>query len=289
MGKWWMIFFASSKRWAARGPASSGKATVWLSLVLSGLLVVGSSGVGVGQTWPQWADEAFGRRPYEAPRDRYQGRLEERQELKRQHVRDGGPRSIIQAVAPPIVSFPHGIKADSIVIDVGERKLYYVLTGGRAYSYPIGVGRDGFGWTGTEAISRKQEWPDWYPPAEMRVRDPTLPEKMTGGLRNPLGAMALYLGTTLYRIHGTNDASSIGRAESSGCFRMLNSAVLHLASITEIGTPVSVISALPDQQLSQAMPPETARSAGPSQRSSAARASHTQDYRTLRDLTLKKR
>jgi len=285
MGNWWMIFLPVSKRWAV-GPASSRKAAVWLTPLLSGLLLVGSYGVSVGQNWPQWADEAFGRRPYEVPRDRYQGRIEERQELKRQDVRDGGPRPLIQAMAPPIVSFPHDIKADSIVIDVGERKLYYVLTGSRAYSYSIGVGRDGFGWTGTEAISRKQEWPDWHPPAEMRVRDPTLPEKMTGGLKNPLGAVALYLGTTLYRIHGTNDANSIGRAESSGCIRMLNSAVLHLASITDIGTPVTVVSALPGQQVSQAMPPEAVRSAGPSE---AARASHTQDYRTLRDLTLKER
>jgi lipoprotein-anchoring transpeptidase ErfK/SrfK len=210
-------------------------------------------------------------------------------------VRDGGPRPAIQAAAPPIVPFPYDLKADSIVIDVSERKLYYVLTNSRAYSYSIGVGREGFGWTGTEAISRKQEWPDWFPPAEMRDRDPTLPEKMTGGVKNPLGAVALYLGTTLYRIHGTNDAKSIGKAESSGCFRMLNSAVLHLASITAIGTPVTVVSALPPQQVNQAIPPaEAARPAPPRDVSSVsptvlniAPASHPPDYRTLRDLTLR--
>ena len=107
------------------------------------------------------------------------------------------------------------------------------------------MGRDGFRWTGTETISRKHAWPDWHPPEEMRQRDPKLPEKMTGGVRNPLGAMALYLGTTLYRIHGTNDAKSIGQAQSSGCFRMMNAAVLHLAELAEIGTTVAVVSSLP--------------------------------------------
>src|SRR6185437_13791702 len=106
--------------------------------------------------------------------------------------------------------------------------------------------------SGTETVSRKQAWPDWYPPAEMRERDPQLPEKMAGGLKNPLGAMALYLGNTLYRIHGTNDAKSIGRAASSGCFRMLNAHVLHLASITEIGTTVNVVSSLQVSRAPQA-------------------------------------
>ena len=123
-----------------------------------------------------------------------------------------------------------------------------MLADKQAYRYAIAVGREGFSWTGSETISRKQEWPDWYPPAEMRQRDPHLPVKMTGGLRNPLGARALYLGNTLYRIHGTNDESSIGRAESSGCFRMLNGNVAHLAIIAEVGTPVSVVPSLPARQ-----------------------------------------
>jgi lipoprotein-anchoring transpeptidase ErfK/SrfK len=107
-----------------------------------------------------------------------------------------------------------------------------------------------------ETISRKQAWPDWYPPAEMRERDRSLPEKMTGGIKNPLGAIALYLGDTLYRIHGTNDAKSIGSAGSSGCFRMLNSAAMHLASITEIGTSVTVVASLPErQEVSRAQEP----------------------------------
>jgi len=143
-----------------------------------------------------------------------------------------------------MVTFPYSFPVGSIVIDSSSRKLYYVLEGNRAFSYSVAVGREGFNWTGTENISRKQAWPDWYPPKEMRQRDPRLPEKMTGGIRNPLGAMALYLGTTLYRIHGTNDAKSIGRAQSSGCFRMLNSDVLHLAELVEIGTSVAVVPSL---------------------------------------------
>jgi len=132
----------------------------------------------------------------------------------------------------------------SIVIDTSRRKLYYVTGPTSALAYPIGVGRDGFSWTGTQKVSRIADWPDWYPPAEMRKRKPELPEKMLGGLNNPLGAKAIYLGSTLYRIHGTNDPKSIGRAESSGCFRMLNQHVLHLASLVSVGTQVSVVHSL---------------------------------------------
>ena len=116
-----------------------------------------------------------------------------------------------------------------------------------ALRYPISVGREGFNWNGTEKISRVAEWPDWHPPAEMRERDPSLPEKMSGGIRNPLGAKALYLGNSLYRIHGTNDAKSIGRAASSGCFRMLNGHVVDLASRVGVGTPVTVVRRLPPE------------------------------------------
>jgi lipoprotein-anchoring transpeptidase ErfK/SrfK len=172
-------------------------------------------------------------------------------------VREGGARPEIAPQAPAVVRFLYDYPINSIVIDTGGRKLYYVLPEGQAYEYNISVGREGFNWTGTETVSRKQTWPDWYPPAEMRERDPSLPEKMTGGLKNPLGAMALYLGNTLYRIHGTNEAKSIGRAASSGCFRMLNAHVLHLASITEIGTMVQVVASLPrSQELSRAPEPE---------------------------------
>lgn len=153
----------------------------------------------------------------------------------------GGSRPYIRPVAPPRVAFSGRYAPGSIVIDTSARKLYYVIGPMSAYAYPIGVGRDGFSWSGSEKVSRIADWPDWYPPAEMRKRRPDLPEKMTGGLRNPLGAKAIYLGNTLYRIHGTNDPKSIGRAESSGCFRMMNQHVLHLASLVKVGTPVTVL------------------------------------------------
>ena len=167
-------------------------------------------------------------------------------------IRDGGARPDIAPLAPPVVAFNHAYPAGSIVIDSEGRQLYFVLPNQQAYAYQIAVGREGFDWFGTEVVSRKQAWPDWHPPAEMRQRDPRLPEKMTGGLNNPLGAMALYLGTTLYRIHGTNDERSLGQAGSSGCFRMLNANVLHLASLTEIGTTVHVVRALDPSRVSDA-------------------------------------
>ena len=156
---------------------------------------------------------------------------------------------MILPVAPPKVAFRSNFAPNSIVIDSGGRSLYYVLSATEAYQYPISVGREGFSWSGTEVISRQQAWPDWHPPKEMIARDPRLPDKMTGGLKNPLGALALYLGNTLYRIHGTNDPKSIGRAASSGCFRMMNENVLHLASLAKVGTPVTVVKQLPNQMV----------------------------------------
>jgi hypothetical protein len=160
-------------------------------------------------------------------------------------VLSGGGRPAIAPLTPRTISFPSSFPVHSIVIDTAGRQLFFVLSTSEALYYPISVGREGFAWTGTETISRKAEWPDWYPPEEMRERDYRLPEKMTGGIKNPLGAMALYLGKTLYRIHGTNDAKSIGRAASSGCFRMLNGYVIDLASRAEIGTVVTVVGRLP--------------------------------------------
>jgi len=160
-------------------------------------------------------------------------------------VLDGGPRPAIAPETPSVVSHALGYGAGSVVIDTKGRQLLYLISGSQAYRYPISVGRVGFTWTGTQKISRVANWPDWHPPAEMRQRDPRLPEKMTGGLRNPLGARALYLGNSLYRIHGTNDARSIGLAASSGCFRMRNAHVLHLSQHAHVGTTVHVLSALP--------------------------------------------
>jgi lipoprotein-anchoring transpeptidase ErfK/SrfK len=157
----------------------------------------------------------------------------------------GGGQPHVAAVAPPRVSFPSDYGAGSIVIDTAGRRLYYVLSASTAYSYPIAVGKQGFAWSGTEKISKKVAWPEWRPPAEMRARNAGLPEQMAGGVRNPLGAMALYLGNTLYRIHGTNDVKSIGTAASSGCIRMTNGNVMHLASLADVGTTVHVLKRLP--------------------------------------------
>lgn len=131
----------------------------------------------------------------------------------------------------------------TIVIDTPHTYLYFVLGGGRAIRYGIGVGRQGFTWSGTQAITRKAEWPDWTPPAEMLARQPYLPRFVAGGPQNPLGARAMYLGGTVYRIHGTNNPSTIGGHVSSGCIRMTNNDVIDLYARTSIGTRVVVLPA----------------------------------------------
>jgi len=173
--------------------------------------------------------------PYDRPRS-YGPRLQ-----------SGGERPSIDRLEPRTIAFPSTYPVGSVVIDTKGRQLFLVTSETQALHYPISVGREGFVWTGTEKISRKAEWPDWHPPEEMRDRDPRLPEKMTGGIKNPLGALSLYLGNSLYRIHGTNDPKSIGRAASSGCFRMLNGHVVDLATRVEIGTSVTVVHRLPPE------------------------------------------
>ncbi|PIU04519.1 MULTISPECIES: L,D-transpeptidase [Methylobacterium] len=129
----------------------------------------------------------------------------------------------------------------TIVVDTPSRHLYLVQAGGRAIRYGIGVGRPGFSWAGLKTVSAKREWPDWTPPAEMLQRRPDLPRHMTGGPQNPLGARALYLGSSLYRIHGTNEPHTIGQAVSSGCIRMMNEDVIDLFERVPVGTRVVVI------------------------------------------------
>jgi lipoprotein-anchoring transpeptidase ErfK/SrfK len=129
---------------------------------------------------------------------------------------------------------------DSRDINTAERRLYLVLGNGQALRYGIGVGRDGFRWGGTHRVSAKKEWPSWTPPAQMLRRRPDLPRHMPGGIDNPLGARAMYLGSTLYRIHGSNEPETIGQAVSSGCFRMTNEDVTDLYSRVRVGTTVVV-------------------------------------------------
>jgi lipoprotein-anchoring transpeptidase ErfK/SrfK len=171
----------------------------------------------------------------------------------------GGARPYIRASAPPTTTFKSRYNRGTVIIDTKRRRLVYVLSKSRAYLYPISVGRAGFQWVGTHRITAKRDWPTWTPPPEMRQRDPRLPKVMTGGLNNPLGAKALYLGSTLYRIHGTNNTKSIGRAASSGCFRMLNRHVAHLAGITKVGTKVIVLNALPARLAQSFSRPKTRR------------------------------
>lgn len=156
---------------------------------------------------------------------------------------DGGERPDIKPAEPPIVYFDQDEEVGSIIVDTQNRKLYYVLPGKKAYQYPISVGRDGFTWSGTERISRITAWPSWTPPPEMHKRQPGLPITVTGGMKNPQGARALYLGNTIYRIHGTNNDRTVGRANSSGCFRLTNEHVVHLASIARVGAKVRVLQA----------------------------------------------
>jgi lipoprotein-anchoring transpeptidase ErfK/SrfK len=147
-----------------------------------------------------------------------------------------------QATAIPreVVSYNGSHRPGTIIISTSERRLYYVLPDGKAVRYGVGVGRPGFEWAGAQSITRKAEWPSWTPPSQMLKRRPDLPRFMPGGPENPLGARAMYLGSTLYRIHGSNEPETIGQAVSSGCIRMLNEDVIDLYERAKVGTRVVV-------------------------------------------------
>jgi lipoprotein-anchoring transpeptidase ErfK/SrfK len=154
---------------------------------------------------------------------------------------EGTVAPIPERLRRTVVAFDRNAAPGTIVIDTGNTVLYYVLGQGRAIRYGVGVGREGFTWAGVQTISHKAEWPDWHPPAEMVARQPYLPRFMAGGPGNPLGARAMYLGTSQYRIHGTNDPSTIGKFVSSGCIRMTNEDVIDLFSRVDVGTRVVVL------------------------------------------------
>lgn len=140
-----------------------------------------------------------------------------------------------------IVAYQTRETPGTIVVDTANTYLYYVLGNGQAIRYGIGVGREGFTWSGVQTVTRKAEWPDWVPPAEMIARQPYLPRFMAGGDGNPLGARAMYLGSSIYRIHGTNDPSTIGKFVSSGCIRLTNEDIIDLFSRVNVGTKVVVL------------------------------------------------
>jgi len=165
----------------------------------------------------------------------------------------GKPKELPPNLKRQLVDFNTREPAGTIIIDTPNTYLYLVLGHGKALRYGIGVGREGFTWSGTERVSKMKEWPDWFPPPEMIERQPYLPRMMAGGPGNPLGARALYLGHTLYRIHGTNQPSTIGQFVSSGCIRLLNEDIEDLYSRVQVGTRVVV---LPSSQ------PQTAANVG---------------------------
>lgn len=146
-----------------------------------------------------------------------------------------------QFIRAKIVSYVTDKKPGSIIVDTTQNKLFYVLGMDRAAMYRVASAKPGFEWQGTNKVSAKTEWPDWRPPVEMQARRPELPTFMAGGPKNPLGARAIYLGATIYRIHGTNEPSSIGKDVSSGCIRMLNDDVTELYKFVKVGTEVTVM------------------------------------------------
>jgi lipoprotein-anchoring transpeptidase ErfK/SrfK len=144
-------------------------------------------------------------------------------------------------VARTLVNFSGPHRPGTIIINTSERRLYLVTAPGQALRYGIGVGRIGFTWSGTRTVSMKKQWPDWTPPSQMLHRRPDLPRHMVGGIDNPLGARAIYLGSSLYRIHGSNEPETIGQAVSSGCFRMTNEDVIDLYDRVPVGAKVVVL------------------------------------------------
>src|SRR6202790_3072151 len=155
---------------------------------------------------------------------------------------DEGDSSVLpERLRRTIVALDTREAPGTVIIDTGNTVLYYVLGPGRAIRYGVGVGREGFTWSGVQSISHKAEWPDWHPPAEMIARQPYLPRFMAGGPGNPLGARAMYLGSSEYRIHGTNDPTTIGKFVSSGCIRLTNEDVADLFSRVDVGTKVVVL------------------------------------------------
>ena len=172
-----------------------------------------------------------------------------------------------------VVNYPTREAPGTIIVDTPHTFLYLVLGDGKAMRYGIGVGREGFTWSGVKSVARKAEWPDWYPPSEMIARQPYLPRMVAGGPGNPLGARAMYIGGTEYRIHGTNDPSSIGKFMSSGCIRLLNADVEDLYSRVQVGAKVIVLPMTQSPTREAAKPADTQMASyAPAQESRAARA-----------------
>jgi lipoprotein-anchoring transpeptidase ErfK/SrfK len=177
---------------------------------------------------------------------------------------DGQPKELPDNLKKQLVNYPTDQPAGTVIVDTPHTYLYLVLGGGKAIRYGIGVGREGFTWSGTERVSKMSEWPDWHPPPEMIDRQPYLPRFMAGGPGNPLGARALYLGKTLYRIHGTNQPSTIGQTVSSGCIRLINEDIEDLFSRVQVGSRVVVLPGRPPETVANTgNPPAVEPAANP--------------------------
>jgi lipoprotein-anchoring transpeptidase ErfK/SrfK len=146
-----------------------------------------------------------------------------------------------RAIAPRVIEWNADYPKGTVVISTSQRRLYYILGNNQAIEYGVGVGREGFAWSGEKHVTAIREWPGWTPPPQMLKRRPELPRYMPGGIDNPLGARAIYLGSSLYRIHGSNEPETIGAAVSSGCIRMVNRDVIDLADRVKVGTKVVVL------------------------------------------------
>jgi lipoprotein-anchoring transpeptidase ErfK/SrfK len=164
-----------------------------------------------------------------------------------------------QRLRRQVVDYPSREAPGTIIVDTPHTYLYFVLGHGKAIRYGIGVGREGFTWSGVKSIARKAEWPDWYPPPEMIKRQPYLPRMVAGGPGNPLGARALYIGGTEYRIHGTNDPTTIGKHVSSGCIRLANVDIIDLFSRAKVGAKVIVLPQSPTREARTSAPTREAR------------------------------
>ena len=191
------------------------------ALALSGLLALSAVG------------PSYAARVYNFDTNRWEDPAE-RQEVVATNSRRYNP------IPREIVTYESRHKPGTVVVETSERRLYLILDDGKALRYGIGVGRDGFRWSGSHRITRKAEWPGWTPPPAMRKRVPGLPAYMPGGPENPLGARAMYLGSTLYRLHGTSEPWTIGQAVSSGCIRLTNDDVTDLYERVKVGALVVV-------------------------------------------------
>jgi lipoprotein-anchoring transpeptidase ErfK/SrfK len=218
----------------AQGPAYSG----------GGLLQMLFAPPGRQQAAPQYANPPYydpATSDRRAPAGYYQSQPMQQQSLIPAALEQPGRRGMDPKYLKQEVSYDGREKPGTVIIDTRERFLYLVHGEGRATRYGIGVGRPGFTWAGVHHVSNKREWPDWTPPDDMLRRRPDLPRHMEGGPDNPLGARAMYLGSTLYRIHGSNEPWTIGQAVSSGCIRMRNEDVIDLYERVKVGTKVMVI------------------------------------------------